>query len=261
MGFNIACRTARENLKATIALSLVFMLVAVMYAAVFPPFKSYMEDIMQDSPQMPIRGYESSATYPGFLNIELYQIFWMLFLAIAFGYIAGSLVSKEVESKTMDMLLSNPIPRYRIVLEKFLGLIPMVLTVNVATMVAVLAVTAGIGEELALGDLFLTHLTSIPYFLAVLAIGVLASTIINEKMKASIVVIAIVMGSYILQTVSLLTPDYEKLALITLTHYYDPADGLLEGTVDIAGGLVLFTVTIGCLLAAVWYFDRRDIRI
>jgi ABC-2 type transport system permease protein len=261
MGLSITLQTARENLKATVALSLVFMLMAVLYAAVYPPFKSYMEEIMEGSPQMPIRGYESSATYPGFLNIELYQIFWVLILAIAFGYIAASLVSKEVESGTMDMLLSNPVPRYRVVLEKYLGLVPMVLVVNLATMVAVIAVTAGIGEELALGDLLLTHAMSIPYFLAVLAIGLLASTIINEKMKASFVVMAAIVGSYILHTVSLLAPDYENLGLVSITHYYDPADALLEGSMDVGGMLVLVAVTIACLLAAIWHFGRRDIRI
>jgi len=261
MGVKIIYQTARENLKAALALSLLFMLVAVVYAAIFPTFKDYMEEIMVDSPQMPIRGYESTATYPGFLNVELYQIFWVLFLAIAFGYIAGSLVSKEVESGTMDMLLSNPVPRYRIVLDKFLGLVPMTLAVNLSTLVAIVAVTAGIGEELAFGDLLLTHIISIPYFLAVLAIGILASTIIDEKMRASILVIAIVMGSYILKTISLLTPDYEDLGLITLTHYFDPAESLLEGNVNVLGVVVLMAVSVGCLLAAIWHFDKRDIRI
>jgi ABC-2 type transport system permease protein len=261
MGYSIIFQTARENVKATVALSLLFMLVSVLYAAIYPPFKDYMEGIMQDAPMMPIRGYESTATYPGFLNVELYQIFWVLFLAIAFGYIAGSLISKEVESKTMDMLLSNPVPRYRVVLEKLLGLIPMIFIVNFATFVAVVAVTVGIGEELSFGGLLLTHIMSLPYFIAVLAIGILASTIIDEKMKASIAVIAIVMGSYILQTVSLLTPDYENLGWITLTHYYDPSVTLLEGNVNVVGALVLMAITIGCLLAAIWYFERRDIRI
>jgi len=102
---------------------------------------------------------------------------------------------------------------------------------------------------------------SLPYFLAVMAIGILASTIINEKMKASFVVMAIIIGSYILQTVSLLAPDYENLGLVSITHYYDPADALLEGSADVVGALVLLAITAGCLLAAIWYFGRRDIRI
>ncbi len=261
LGFNIACRTARENLKATLALSLIFVVVSVMYAAVYPSFKSNMEELMKNSPEMPIRGFESSATYPGFLNVELYQIFWVLILALLFGYVAGSLVSKEVESKTMDMLLSNPVPRYRVVLEKFLGLVPVVLTVNFATMAAVAAVTPAVGEELEFYHLVLTHILSILYFLAVLAIGMLVSTIIDEKMKASIVVMAIIIGSYILETLSLLAPEFENLGLISLTHYYNPADTLLQGNVDVMGSLVLIAITIGCLLAAIWHFGRRDIRI
>ena len=101
----------------------------------------------------------------------------------------------------------------------------------------------------------------LPYFLAVLAIGMLASTIIDEKMKASFLVMAIIIGSYILQTVSLLSPDYENLGLVSITHYYDPGNTLLQGNVDVLGSLVLAAITVGCLLAAIWYFGRRDIRI
>ncbi len=260
-GLNIFRQTAKENLKATVGLSLVFALLVVIYAAVYPAYKDNLAQMMQSSPEMPIRGYEFAASYPGFLNVELYQVFWVLILALIFGHVAASVISREVESKTIELLLSNPVPRYQVVFEKFVGLIPMVLVVDFTAMASVLLVTRGIGEELGLYGLTITHLLAIPYFFAVVAIGTLVSTVIDRKMKASIFVMGIVVFGYLIQTLSLLAPDYRNLGSVSLIYYYDPADGLLNGTVDAVGCLVLSAVTIVCLMAAMWYFGRRDISI
>ncbi len=258
---NVAVRTVKDNLKTTVILTLIFVLLAAVYAAMWPAFKDYMDEMMDNIPSMPIRGFQSFASYPGFLNGEFYQIFWILVGGLLFAYIAGSSVSKEIEAKTMDMLLSNPIPRYRIVFEKFTGLLPMILAVVFGAMISVYAVTPAIGEEIDLANLAMTHIMSIPYFLSVVAIGLLVSVIIDRKMKASIVAMAIVIGAYILESISILSPDYEDLGLFSLVHYYDPVDTLLEGNPDLRGGLVLLAVTVLCLVAAMWYFGRRDIKI
>ncbi|KXA93946.1 hypothetical protein AKJ40_00205 [candidate division MSBL1 archaeon SCGC-AAA259M10] len=262
LNLRIAYETVKENLKTTFVLSLIFMGMAAMYAGFYPSFKGNLEELMKNFPEMGfIRGFESFASYPGFLNAELYQIFWILILAIIFGYISASLISKEIEGKTMDMLLSNPIHRYRIVLEKFLGLLPLILVVNFATMASVYGITLAIGEELEFFNLLTTHIFSIPYFLAITSLGIFVSTIINKKMKASMVVMAVVIGSYIFESVSLLAPDYEKLGLISLTHYFNPAETLVEGSIDIIGTITLIAVTVVFLLMAMVYFERRDIEI
>ncbi|KXB08067.1 hypothetical protein AKJ56_01910 [candidate division MSBL1 archaeon SCGC-AAA382N08] len=258
----ITYETIKKNLKTTLVLSLIFMGMAAMYSSFYPSFEGSLEELMKNFPELGfIRGFESFASYPGFLNAELYQIFWILILAIIFGYVAASLISEEIEGKTMDMLLSNPIPRYRIVLEKFFGLIPLVLIVNFATMASVYGITLAINEELNFVNLLTTHVLSIPYFLAIISLGVLVSTIIDKKMKASMVVMAIVIGSYIFESVSLLAPDYEKLGLISLTHYYNPAESLIEGNIDFNGTITLVITTISFLLLAMIYFERRDIEI
>ena len=208
-----------------------------------------------------IPGAEDMASYIGFLNVELYQMFWILILGILIGFIAATLISKEIEAKTIDLLMSNPISRKQIVFEKYLGLIPLILIVNFATMLAVYGVTLAINEEINFGYLFMTHVVSIPYFLAVASIGLFVSVIIDEKIKASIIMIAIIVGMFVFRSISLMIPDYEALGAISLTHYYNPYDILKEGNVDAVGVIVLVVVIIECLLAAMFYFDRRNITV
>jgi len=261
--FRIAFQTMREYWKITLILTLLFVGMAVMYAGMYPAFKDVMADL---APEMMeqfsfIPGAEDMASYIGFLNVELYQMFWILILGILIGFIAATLISKEIEAKTIDLLMSNPISRKQIVFEKYLGLIPLILIVNFATMLAVYGVTLAINEEINFSYLFMTHVVSIPYFLAVASIGLFVSVIIDEKMKASIIMIAIIVGMFVFRSISLMIPDYEALGSISLTHYYNPYDILKEGNVDVVGVIVLVVVIIECLLAAMFYFDRRNITV
>jgi len=143
-----------------------------MYTGMYPAFKDTMKDVagsMKDQFSW-IPGAQDMTSYVGFLNIEMYQIFWVLVLGLIIGFIAASSISKEIESKTIDLLLSNPISRKQLVFEKFIGLIPMIVVVDFVVMFVIMGITIGVGENLNFGYLFLTHVVSIPYFLSYMLI-------------------------------------------------------------------------------------------
>jgi len=256
--FRLAWKTVMDKWKITVFLTVIFVGFAALYTGIYPAFEDMLEGFA-DFPFEFIRGFEYIDTFPGYLNMELYQIFWILVLPILIAYVTASLVSEEIEGNTIDMLMSNPISRKKVVLEKFLGIIPLILIVTFATMGSVYGVTYLIGEEISLIHLFLTHLWSIPYFLAVASISLLISTVFNEKMKASIIGMAIVIGMYLLESIAQLVPEYEKVGVVSLVRYYDPTSLLIEGKMEIVDPVLLVIVTVTALSVAVIYFERRDI--
>lgn len=262
--FKIVIQTIKDNRQATLAITLLFMGMAVMYSGMYPSFKDILVEMTEsgvaDSFSF-FKGAEDMGSYVGFLNLELYQIFWLMILAIIMGFIAAASIAKEIEGKTIDLLMSNPISRKQIIFEKFVGLIPMFLIINIGTMIAVIGVTAAINEELSFTNLALVHIVSIPYFFAVMSIGILVSVILNEKMKAAIVMIAIIVGMYIIESISQMTTNYEAIGYASLNRYFNPYDALKFGEVDISGVLVLIAVTIVCLAASLIYFEHKDIQI
>ena len=264
--FRIAIQTMLDYKKTTIILTLLFMAIAVMYCGMFPAFKEPLEEMMGSgvfdsfSSFFGPAGFDM-ATYVGFINLELYQIFWIVILGIIIGFISASIVSKEIEGNTIDILMSNPVSRKQIIFEKFIGLIPMTLVINFGTMIAVMGITVAIGEELDFGNLFLTHLASIPYFLAILGIAILISVIFNEKMKASITFIALLMGMYVIETMSKTVSDYESLGYVSITHYFIPYDTLKYGEFNVASSLVLICITTVCLIISLIYFEHKDITV
>ena len=262
--FKIAIQTMKDYRKTTIIVALLFMAMAAMYAGMFPSFEESLIEMMDTEFAEGFKALphaDQMHTYVGFLTLELYTMFWLLILAIMLGFIAASSISKEIEGKTIDLLMSNPVSRKQIVFEKFVGLIPMFLVVNFATMVSVMGITVAIGESLNFGNLFMVHIVSIPYFLAIFSIGILVSVIIDEKMKSSIIMISILVGMFVINSLSLMAPDYEFMGSFSFFRYFDTFDVLKHGTVDIAGVFVFIAITTICLVVAMIYFEHRDIAV
>jgi len=191
----------------------------------------------------------------------LYTIFWLLILGIILGFIGASSISKEIEGKTIDLLMSNPVSRKQIVFEKFIGLIPMFLLVNFITMFSVMGITFLLNESIEFENLLMIHLVSVPYFLAIISIGILLSVIINEKMKSSIFLISILIGMFFLNSISLLTPDMEFLGYLSMNHYFDTFIVLNTGEVNISGILVYIAIITFCLVTSMIYFEHKDIEV
>jgi ABC-2 type transport system permease protein len=258
----IAFQTMKDFWKHSVIITLLFSAMFAMFAGMYPSFVDMLEE-MQESGSweqfMFLPGIEDMASYIGFLNMEMYQIFWMLILGLILGFLAASVISSEIESKTIDMLLSNPISKTQIVIEKFFGLLPMVLLINFVTMIVLMIVTVAIGETVNFWYLFLTHSISLPYFFAIIALGVLISVIINEKMKASIVTMAILIGMFIFNSIANMIPEYDALGLFSLQRYFKPYDALKFGDIDATANIVLLVFCFVCILAAMIYFHYKDI--
>jgi ABC-2 type transport system permease protein len=260
--FRITIQTIKDNWRSTLILTFLFSGMAALYAGMYPAFEDIMIDMGQSGALDPfafIPGYQDMASYIGFLNIEMYQIFWVLILGIIIGFLAASSIAKEIESKTIDILLSNPISRKQIIIEKFLGLIPMVLIINFITMFTLMLVTLILGENLNFWHLTITHLISIPYFFSIVALALFISTLFDEKMKASVVTMAIVVAMFIFDSIAEMIPDYETLGLFSLKHYFKPYNALKLGEVDIFGNVILLLVMIIGISAAIFYFEYKDI--
>ncbi|KYK27793.1 hypothetical protein AYK20_02100 [Thermoplasmatales archaeon SG8-52-1] len=260
----IAIQTIKDYWKTTLIVSLLFVAMAAMYTGMYPSFKDLLAEMMQSGSSDAysfLPHADQMHTYVGFLTIELYEIFWLLILAIIIGFIAASSITKEIEGKTIDLLMSNPVSRKQIVIEKFIGLIPMFLFVNFATMLVVVGITVLLNEDLNFGYLFLVHIVSILYFLAIISIGILISVIFDEKMRASIIMIAVLVGMYIINSLSLMSPDFEFMGSLSIYQYFDTFEVLKFGEINGAGIFAYIGIITACLLISMIYFEHKDIPI
>jgi ABC-2 type transport system permease protein len=262
--FRIAIQTIKEYWRTTIIVTLLFMFMVIMYAGMFPQFEEALIEMMSTGLGESFNFLphaDQMATYTGFLTIELYQIFWLLILAIIIGFVVASSIAKEIEGKTIDLLMSNPISRKQIVFEKFIGLIPMFLIINFCTMFSVMGITIIIDQNLNFTNLFLLHSVSILYFLAIISIGILTSVIFNEKMKAIILMIIIPFAMFFINSISLMSPDLEFLGSFSIFTYFDSYNILKFGEIDVRGLWIFIAIIAICLTVSLIYFEHKDLRV
>ena len=263
----IARYESSRRFKGTLALAILLSLMAVLYALLFPSIKSSgpsIETYWNNLPPAMKAAFGASGggfsltTMSGFLAIELYQFFWLLLLGIYVAYIAGSLIAGDVERDRMDILLATPVSRSKVLVEKFLSILPILVVLNVLVGVVVYVSAAAVGESVSLADLAVVHLLSIPYLLACGAIGLLLSVLFDRADIAQRGSLGAVFVLFLLNTVGE-SADMGWLGVLSPMHYYNPTSILVSGSYDWAGGGILLVGTAVLVLVCRAIFQRRDI--
>jgi len=262
----IAEYEAERRVTGAVVLSVLLSVMSVLFVALFPSIANSGADLDAYMESLPpamqaafgATGAFSIATIEGFLAVELYQFFWLLMLGIYLAYQAGGLIAGDVERGRMDVLLAAPVARRRVVVEKFLSLVPGVLALNLVVGAVVYAAVFAIGESIPVADLAAVHLLSVPYLLACGAIGLVLSVGVDHSDVAKRGGLGAIFGLFLLETVSG-AADIGWLGAISPTRYYDPTAVLVSGEYDWAGAAVLLAGTVALVAASAWWFGRTDI--
>lgn len=204
-------------------------------------------------------GIRTIATVEGFLAAEVYSFLWVLGLGLYFAYAAGGLIADDVEHDRMDLLLSFPVSRSRLLVEKFSALLLPILVVNVAVAIVVYGSTVAIGEAVDPGRLVMVHALSIPYLLTCAAIGTVFSVVLDRADTAKRGAIGLVFALFLVKSVTASADGYDWIQNLTPMQYYEPTPILLDGTYQFVDAGVLLAVSVVLLVVGRLSFARRDI--
>lgn len=202
----------------------------------------------------------SIATPPGFLNLIFFS--YALLILAGYGVIAGlNITANEEDSKIMDVLLSMPVPRWRLVLEKFLAYTVIIMGIVLLTF-AGLWVGLKTTPALAMdeGRLLETTLNLAPSTLLVVAITVLLTSLIRSKNIAAAIAAVVIVGSYFVDSIgrTASASAINALRLASFYNYYDSASVLRNG-LNWGNVLLLMVATVILVTGGMWLFQRRDI--
>lgn len=253
-----------RRLRGTIVFTVVVSLYAVFAVGLFPSIESAgvdFEKLMESYPEA-LReafGVEAIGTIEGFLAGELYNFVWVLVLGVYFAYRAGGMIAADIEHDRMDLLLSFPVSRSRLLAEKFASLLVPITAVNVVAGVAVYVATLVIGYPIAPLDLFVVHLVSVPYFLLCAAIGLVFSVLVSRVELAQRAALGAVFAFYLIESLAASTQQFEALKYLSPTYYYAPTEILVHGRYAGVQTGVLIGMTLVLLLCSCYHFARRDI--
>lgn len=194
----------------------------------------------------------------GFLAMEMYQFGWVLLLGLYFAYAAGGTIAGDVERGRMDMLLSTPVSRTRVLVEKYLSLLPSLVFLNAVVAGIVFAGAGLVGEPIDLLDVVAVHALSIPYLALCASVGLAYSVAVSRESLAQRGGLVTVFGLFMIESVVAGT-DYEVLSALSPTRYYEPSEILVDSTYDLVGAAILVEAALVLVMASAIWFQRRDI--
>lgn len=216
----------------------------------------------------------SSITQNGmFIAMTALIVQMPLFLPLAAAALSGDAIAGEAGSGTLRYVLTVPVGRIRLLLAKYLaalvGLFIGVLVIAVTGVITGL-VLFGSGPVLTLSGFELTYaeglmrvgaavLYTTAALAAVLAIGILISTLTEQPIAAMIAVVVVTMSMQILTTLDQLAWLHPYLIahhwLASIDLFREPV--FTEGMVD--GLWVFATYVVIALGLAMWRFRTKDV--
>ncbi|WP_331234281.1 ABC transporter permease [Natronorarus salvus] len=220
-----------------------------------------IEDLFQEMPPAMIEafGIAELGTIEGFLGGQIYTFLWLLGLGTYFAYTGAGLVATDIERGRMDLLAVFPISRAKLLTEKFIALLVPLLVLNVVVGIVIYVLVIAIGESIDPARLFMVHALSIPYFLVCAAIGMILSVVVDRASIAERGAIGLIFLLWLGESVVSGTGDYDWLAYLSPTHYYEPTPILIDGSYDPIHSLVLVGVFVVLFVAGIILFKRRDL--
>jgi ABC-2 type transport system permease protein len=259
-------RELADHRRSVIGCSIGALLLVALYVFLYPTIKSSGAGVQQLLNTLP-KGFRSAflpagVSYlspPGYLGTELFSII-VPALLLVMGVLAGSrALAGEEQNGTIDLLLSTPVRRTRLTIEKACGALVPLLVVAAAIWLAIVVVGPSQGVVLNLGNLTLTVLA-----VALLGVGFGMLAFLVASATGSVGVgggsaAALAVAMYALSIFGSLVPWLTGFANAVSPFHWTGGSAALTLGVSWSGMLPLIVCPIVLLAASVVLYERRDL--
>lgn len=216
-------------------LPIIFIVALAFYMVlIWPEFEPLVEEI-QELLENPL--YETIigkasvelgiTSFEGLISMEMFIVSDIIFIALILLF-GTMIVVREVDSGTLDIMLSYPVPRWKFLLEKLLTFITVTLSFPILTWIVTALGAAAYNIEFNNEAFFWSLLGRWILYMTLTCIVILCSIIFMDTMKTLGSAGLILGGSFILERLGgLVRPASEETADIlqdmSLFHYLDGA--------------------------------------
>ena len=232
---------------------------------VYPSFQHLieLEGLIKSMPpamQKFVGGQASLGIPEEYLNMKLFDS-WLPIILAVFAIVQGAAaIAGEEENGTIDLLMANPVTRWRIILEKFaaIGVAVVLMTVvNCLGLVLGLLVT---GLDASFVRLVWATLNMIPVVLVFGAIALVGSCVFHRRRPASAIAVVILVSSYFIYVLGRLSEAVQPWLKLSLFHYYEKTNPI-GNEVDTGSILLLVGLVVILVTAAVIAFKKKDLKV
>ncbi len=262
---SVFSKSLRDLRRGFVAWSLGLVGYVALIVSVFPTIRDNpdLNKLVESYPEalkafIAFGGQFDFTSAAGYLGSELFSFMIpALFLVASIGNGAGAIAGEE-ERGTLDLLLSFPLSRTRVAVEKLCAM-----AAEVAGLGVVLWLALWIGARIFGMHVSAAHLGAAVAVLVVLAVayGAIAFMLAAGTGRKSLAVggtVALAVGAYLVNSLAALVDALEPVQKISPFYHYVAGDPLHDG---LDPWHALFLVAVGAVAAVVGVtlFARRDV--
>lgn len=201
-------------------------------------------------------------TAEGFLTPEGYfgsqfVVFLPAILAFYLSSIASGAIAGAEQDRSLDVVLAQPVPRWWVPMGALLAAVAGLVVVLAGYAVLTLACGELFGVYLEVSALLDSVVALFPICLFWGGLAMALSATLRRPGEVTAVISAIVIVTYLANTIALLVPDLDWLGYVSPFHYFGEP---MEHGVDGVDQLILLAAAALCAAASVPLFGRRDVR-
>ncbi len=194
----------------------------------------------------------------GFLNVELFPLMLPLVLsAFAVGLASGATAGEEARG-TLDLLLAEPVQRWRVLTEKAIALALATAVVAACLFVGIEVAVIALGLDLPTANVVAGILLAILLALGFGAITLALAALTGNRARSIGVMAALIIASYFVNALAPLVDVLNSIRGLSLFYYYIGNDPIRNG-IDIGHALVLGAIALVAFGLALVAFERRDL--
>ncbi len=195
----------------------------------------------------------------GYLNSNLFYITLPILYIILVLNLASSLLGKEENDTTLELLLSRPVSRTKVLAAKATAGMIALFIVGLAATLATIICAKIINMDIGMGGLWLASVVTMLFAgsFGAISYAMLAASQLTRRF-ATLTAIIISFGGYIVTSLSGMVSWLEWPSKFLPYHYFD-TEKLIAGTLPL--GLAIYIIGVFALAKVVGWlgFRRRDI--
>jgi len=265
VNWNLVRKTISDRWRGTAIYAGALAAYVLMLTAMFPSFQKMtgVKEMLENYPESMSRffGVESIdiTSFNNFMAMELLGLMFVIIVGAFVFSFARYMVAGELRDGTLELLLAQPIQRWKMLTSKGAVLLAGIVGIVLATVLSVFAFGAAFGIDVSHAGFLAYAPVAIALFVAIAGYSILFSTALYRPRWVVMASVGVTLGFYMMNFAATSSQSLEKLGYFTIFHYYNPLKVLDSGSVPVGDVLVLLGIGAACFAASIYFFQRKDI--
>lgn len=265
MSWNLFRKTVSDRWRATSVYAGAIAAYVLLLAAIFPTFSkmSGIQKLLEKYPKglLKLFGVQrfDISSFNNYITLEFLALMWVVIMAAFIIAFARNMVAGELSEGTLELLLAQPIERWKVLTSEGLVLLGGIIGLVVVTVVSIFAFGAAFGLKLTYSGYAAFLPLAVALFAAIAGYSVLLSAALSDPRQVAMGAAGLTLVFYLVHFAGTYSKVFEKVDWFGIFHYYNPQKVLDSGNVPVRDILLLLVFAVVGFAAALLVFQRRDI--